>query len=54
VRNTRQLAEAATGGAHCVTAAFAVYQDSFRNPYTDYGEDVFRAAWDATPRGQAD
>jgi len=50
VRNSRQIAEAAVAGAHCVTAGFAVYQESFRNPYTDYGEGVFRAAWDATPQ----
>jgi hypothetical protein len=27
----------------------AVYQDSFRNPYTNMGEEIFRNAWDATP-----
>jgi transaldolase len=50
MRNTRQIAAAAIGGAHCVTAAFAVYQDSFKNPYTDMGGGVFGAAWDATPK----
>jgi transaldolase len=48
IRNSRQIAEAATAGAHCVTAGFDVYQDSFRNPYTDMGNEVFAAAWDAT------
>jgi transaldolase len=49
VRNSRQIAEAALAGAHCVTASMAVYQDSFRNPYTNMGEQIFRNAWDATP-----
>ncbi|MBI2481177.1 MAG: transaldolase [Planctomycetia bacterium] len=49
IRNGRQLADAALDGAHCVTAALAVYQDSFRNPYTNMGEEIFRNAWDATP-----
>lgn len=49
IRNGRQLAEAAVAGAHCATAGFSVYQDSFQNPYTDHGEGIFRAAWDATP-----
>ena len=49
VRNSRQIAEAALAGAHCVTAAMAVFQDSFRNPYTDMGDEIFRDAWDATP-----
>lgn len=50
VRNARQIAAAAVAGAHCVTAGFAVYQDSFKNPYTDMGSGVFAAAWDATLR----
>lgn len=48
IRNSRQIAEAAVAGAHCVTAGFDVYQESFRNPYTDMGNEVFAAAWDAT------
>jgi transaldolase len=50
VRNSRQIAEAALAGAHCVTASLAVYQDCFRNPYTAMGEEIFRKAWDATPQ----
>jgi transaldolase len=50
IRNSRQIAEAAIAGAHCVTAAVAVYQDCFCNPYTTMGEDVFQKAWDATPK----
>jgi 6-deoxy-6-sulfo-D-fructose transaldolase len=49
IRNSRQLADAAVAGAHCATAAVAVYQDSFRNPYTNMGEEIFQEAWDATP-----
>jgi len=49
IRNSRQLAEAASAGAHCATAGFAVYQDSFGSPYTTLGEDIFQKAWDATP-----
>ena len=54
VRNARQIAEAAVAGARCVTAGFAVYQESFRNPYTDFGEGVFRACLGRdAPRGRA-
>lgn len=49
VRNGRQIADAALAGAHCVTAGFAVWRESFRHPYTTMGEELFRAAWDATP-----
>jgi len=49
IRNPRQIADAAVAGAHCVTAGAAVYEDSFRNPYTDLGEGIFRRAWDAIP-----
>lgn len=49
IRNARQIADAAVAGAHCITAAAAVYQDSCRNPYTDMGERIFQDAWDATP-----
>ena len=50
IRNSRQIAEAAIAGAHCVTAGMAVYQDCFCNPYTTFGEDLFQKAWDATPK----
>jgi transaldolase len=50
LRNARQIGEAAVAGAHCATAGFSVIQDSFRHPYTTMGEDLFGAAWDATPR----
>jgi transaldolase len=50
LRNTRQIGEAAVAGAHCATAGFAVYADSFRNPFTTMGEGVFQKAWDETPQ----
>ncbi|HTK78451.1 MAG TPA: transaldolase family protein [Gemmataceae bacterium] len=50
LRNARQIGEAAIAGAHCATAGFTVIQDSFRHPFTTMGEDLFGAAWDATPR----
>ncbi len=49
IRNGRQIGDAVVAGAHCVTAAAAVYQDSFCNPYTNMGEEIFQNAWDATP-----
>lgn len=49
IRNTKQIGEAAVAGAHCLTAGVAVYQDSFQNPYTRMGEEIFQRAWDATP-----
>lgn len=51
IRNSRQIGEAAMAGAHCLTAGFAVYEESFKNPYTNMGEELFKAAWDATPEG---
>lgn len=48
IRNSRQIGLAAIAGAHCVTAGAAVYRDSFRNPYTDMGHEIFGRAWDAT------
>ncbi len=50
IRNSRQIAEAAIAGAHCVTARFSLYEESCRNPYTRMGEEIFQSAWDATPK----
>jgi transaldolase len=50
IRNSHQIAEAATAGADCVTAGAAVYRDSFQNPYTTMGEEIFQKAWDETPK----
>ena len=49
IRNSFQISDAVVAGAHCITAGFAVYKDSFRNPYTTMGEEIFQDAWDATP-----
>lgn len=48
VRNSVQIGEAAMAGSHCATAGFEVYRDSFRNPYTTMGEEIFQNAWDET------
>ncbi|MGH7201634.1 MAG: transaldolase family protein [Planctomycetaceae bacterium] len=48
IRNARQIADAAIAGADCVTAGFAVWQESFRHPYTDMGHRVFGEAWNQT------
>ncbi len=50
IRNAVQIGDAAVAGAHCITAGLAVYQDSFRSPYTTMGEGIFQKAWDATPQ----
>jgi 6-deoxy-6-sulfo-D-fructose transaldolase len=52
IRNSVQIGDVAIAGAHCVTAGVAVYQDTFRNPYTNMGEKIFQDAWDATPGGE--
>ncbi|HEX4148400.1 MAG TPA: transaldolase family protein [Pirellulales bacterium] len=52
VRNSQQIAQSAMAGAHCLTTGLAVYQDSFKNPYTTMGEQIFQQAWDATPGQQ--
>lgn len=52
LRNPKQMGEAAMAGAHYVTANFAIYQDSFANPYTVHGEKIFQNSWDATPGGE--
>jgi transaldolase len=51
VRNAQHIAAAALAGAHCVTAGAGVIRDSFRNPYTDLGVQVFGDAWNRTPPG---
>ncbi len=49
LRNSKQIGDSAVAGAHCATAGLAVYEESFRNPYTVHGEAIFQNAWDATP-----
>ena len=48
VRNGRQIVEAAVAGADIVTAALAVYKDSFAHPWTDEGLKRFCNFWDQT------
>ena len=50
VRTGRQIADCAAAGAHIITAGLAVYQDSFKHPYTREGLETFRNAWDNTVR----
>ena len=53
IRNSRQIADAALAGAHCVTAGVAVYRESFANPYTDMGHRVFGDAWDSITQDES-
>jgi transaldolase len=48
LRTGKQIAEAAEMGADIVTCGLAVYEDSFKHPFTDYGLKVFQDAWDHT------
>ena len=48
VRNGKQIADAAEMGADIVTAGLAVYEESFKHPFTTYGLGVFQDAWDHT------
>ena len=50
LRNPKQIKDAAFAGADIVTCGLAVYQDAMNNPYTTYGLDVFRNAWDETAK----
>ena len=48
VRNGRQIVESAVAGADIVTAALAVFKDSFAHPWTDEGLKRFCNFWDQT------
>ncbi len=50
VRNGKQIADFATMGADIVTCGLEVYKASFEHPFTTYGLDVFRDAWDNTAK----
>lgn len=50
VRTGKQMADVASMGVDIVTAGFAVYQDSFYHPFTDYGLKKFQDAWDKTEK----
>jgi transaldolase len=48
VRNGKQIADAAVIGADIVTCGLDVYKASFEHPFTTYGINVFKDAWDKT------
>ena len=48
MRHGKQIADFAEAGADIVTAGLAVYEDSFEHPFTTFGLNKFRAAWDST------
>ncbi len=48
LRSGKQIVDAAKAGANIVTCGFEVYKNSFEHPFTDYGLNVFRNAWDNT------
>ena len=48
VRSGKQIAEMAELGVDIVTAGLAVYEESFKHPFTDYGLGIFRDSWDHT------
>lgn len=50
VRNGKQIADYAAVGADIVTCGLDVYKASFEHPFTTYGIDVFRNAWDGTAK----
>lgn len=50
VRNGKQIANFAAIGADIVTCGLDVYKASFEHPFTTYGIDVFRGAWDGTAK----
>ena len=51
LRNGKQIVDAAKIGADIITCGFSVYKDSFYHPYTDFGLNVFKDAWDETETG---
>lgn len=48
VRTGKQIAEMAELGVDIITAGLAVYEDSFKHPFTDYGLGIFQDSWDKT------
>jgi transaldolase len=50
VRNGKQIVDAAVVGADIVTCGLDVYKASFEHPFTTYGINVFRDAWDKTAK----
>lgn len=50
VRSAKQIVDCAIAGADIVTAGLAVYEASFRHPYTRQGLETFQNAWDNTAK----
>lgn len=50
IRNGKQIADAAKAGAHIVTCSLDVFKASFEHPFTNYGINVFKKAWDETSK----
>ena len=50
VRSAKQIVDCAVAGADIVTAGLAVYEASFRHPYTRQGLETFRNACDNTAK----
>lgn len=50
LRNGKQIVDAAVLGADIVTCGLQVYRDSFEHPFTNYGLNVFKDAWDKTAK----
>ena len=48
VRNGKQIANFAKIGADIVTCGLDVFKASFEHPFTTYGIDKFKDAWDST------
>jgi len=51
VRNGKQIGDYAVMGADIITCGLDVYRDSFEHPFTAYGLEVFRNAWENTAKG---
>lgn len=50
VRSAKQIVDCAVAGADIVTAGLAVYEASFKHPYTRQGLETFQSAWDNTAK----
>lgn len=48
IRTPKQIVDCALAGADIVTCGLAVYLDTIKHPFTDYGLKVFQDAWDGT------
>ncbi len=50
VRTPKQIVDCAVSGADITTAGLAVFENSFKHPYTLQGIQTFTEAWDATAK----